>query len=107
MGLSKVYPALIRALDESEEVDLLLVSITDVPTTLPDLADAIAGMSGQLSKPMCVFWGSRNRDLRPMHRLQNAHVPCYRTTAATVNAAAALVQSGRASAANAGSLWHS
>jgi acyl-CoA synthetase (NDP forming) len=102
----KVYPALIRALDESEEVDLLLVSITDVPTTLPDLADAIAGMSPQLSKPMCVFWGSRNQDLGPMYRLQNAHVPCYRTTAAAVNAAAALVQSGRASAANAGLLWH-
>jgi acyl-CoA synthetase (NDP forming) len=86
----KIYPALIRALDESEEVDLLLVSITDVPTTFPNLADAIIAMSAQIAKPICVFWGSRDRDLEPMRRLQRVGIPCYRTTAAAVSAVAAL-----------------
>jgi acyl-CoA synthetase (NDP forming) len=88
----KVYPALILALDESDEVDLLLVSITDIPTTDPDLAEAISAVATRMTKPICVFWGSRNTDLGPMQRLERAGIPCYRTTAAAINAAAALAQ---------------
>lgn len=87
----KVYPALIGAIDNSDEVDLFLVSITDVPTTFPELADALCAIRGQITKPLCVFWGSRDRDLQPMRRLEGASIPCYRSTTAAVNAAAALV----------------
>jgi acetyltransferase len=90
----KVYPALIDALDESDEIDLLLLSITDVPTTYPDLADALCAMRAQIAKPICVYWGSRDRDLKPMQRLQSAGIPCYRTTVAAVNAAASLAHGG-------------
>jgi acetyltransferase len=86
----KVYPAIIRALDSSEEVDLLLVSITDVPTTFPDLANALCAIKSQIHKPVCVFWGSRDRDLEPMRRLEEVGIPCFRSTTAAVNAAAAL-----------------
>jgi acetyltransferase len=86
----RVYPAMIGALDNSDEVDLLVLSITDVPTTFPELAEALCTISDRVTKPLCVFWGSRNRDLEPMRRLEGAGIPCYRSTTAAVNAAAAL-----------------
>ncbi len=86
----RVYPAMIGALDSSDEVDLLLLSITDVPTTFPELAEALCTISDRVTKPLCVFWGSRNRDLEPMRRLEGVGIPCYRSTTAAVNAAAAL-----------------
>ncbi|HVL72004.1 MAG TPA: CoA-binding protein [Beijerinckiaceae bacterium] len=86
----KVYPALVRALQDSGEYDLVLVSITDVPTTFPDLAEALAALAPDLDKPVCVFWGARDQDLESMRRLQAAGLPCYRTTRAAATAAAAL-----------------
>jgi acyl-CoA synthetase (NDP forming) len=86
----RVYSALIRALDSSEEIDALLLSITDVPTTFPDLAEALCNLKGQLKKSLCVFWGSRDGDLEPMRRLQSVGIPCYRSTTAAVKAVAAL-----------------
>jgi acyl-CoA synthetase (NDP forming) len=90
----RVYPALIRALDQSEEVDSILVSITDVPTTSPDLADALCATRVQISKPICVFWGSRDSDIEPMQRLQSAGIPCYRSTTSAVDALVALTHAG-------------
>jgi acyl-CoA synthetase (NDP forming) len=89
-----VYPALIREINASREVDGMLISITDVPTTFPDLANALVA-EGRFGRPVVVYWGSRNADLEPMSRLQMAGIPCYRSTRAAVAALAQLCRPAR------------
>ena len=88
-----VYPQLIKLLDASGEVDMILVSITDVATTLPALTEAIAAVQKScLRTSLCVYWGSRAQDLGAMLPLQQALIPCYSTTRAAAKAVAALSQ---------------
>lgn len=84
-----VYPALIREINASGEVDGTLISITDVPTTFPDLANALIA-EGKFGRPVVVYWGSQNADLEPMSRLQMAGIPCFRSTRTAVSALAQL-----------------
>ena len=89
-----VYPALIQEINSSDEVDGLLISITDVPTTFPDLANTLVA-EGRFGRPAVVYWGSRNADLEPMYRLQMAGIPCFRSTRAAVSALAHLCRAAR------------
>lgn len=84
----KVYPAVMRHLAASGEVDALLVAITDVPTTVPDLADAMSSLP-KLGVPAFVYWGSRDADVDRMYRIQASGIPCYRNTRETALALAA------------------
>jgi acyl-CoA synthetase (NDP forming) len=92
----KVYPSILDRLAESGEVDLVIVCITDVAATLPALATALATWaSSRLSMPMVVFWGARDRDRENMQILEQAGVPCYRTTLEAAGAATALASLSR------------
>ena len=94
----KVYPPLIRALLASDEVDLLMVSITDVATGLEALMHALGEAVTQpvagktVAKPVYVYWGSRQNEVKNMHILEAARIPCYRSTVEVVRVAAAIVQ---------------
>ena len=93
---AKVYPSILDRLAESGEVDLVIVSVTDVAATLPALATALATWSSsRLSLPMVVYWGARDRDRENMQILEQAGVPCYRTTVEAASAAAALASLSR------------
>jgi acyl-CoA synthetase (NDP forming) len=88
---AKVYPWVMGELADSGEVDLIIVSVTDVAATLPDLASALANWpKRQLSVPIVVYWGARYRDLENMQILERASIPCYHSTFETVSGAAAL-----------------
>jgi acyl-CoA synthetase (NDP forming) len=76
-----IYPELMRLIDASGEIDLILVSITDVATTLPALAAAIAALNNDgLRSSLLVYWGSRAQDLEGMRALEQARVPCFSST---------------------------
>ena len=97
---SKLYPPLIQTLSASEEVDLLIVVIIDVATTLEDLMAALSDLMAQSRgnafpvKPLYVYWGSRDNMLPHMRILEEAHIPCYRSTLETVRAAAGISRYG-------------
>jgi hypothetical protein len=44
---------------------------------------------------MVVYWGARDRDRENMQTLEQAGVPCYRTTVEAASAAAALASLSR------------
>jgi len=90
-----IYPAVLEMLDRSGEVDLAIISITDVAATLPDLARAIAACARKLSISLIVFWGARHRDRDNMVLIEQAGVPCYPTTREAAQAAAALAGTAR------------
>jgi len=92
---AKVYPSVLSRLAESGEVDLAIVSITDVAAALPDLTAALAlwaseHASARKALPLVVYWGARNRDHENMRVLERAGIPCYRTTVEAACGAAAL-----------------
>lgn len=92
-----IYPAIVEDIAASGEADLVIASITDVPTTLPDLALQLGARArAGFGLPLVVFWGSRDADLAKMAPLQAAHIPCYRSTRDLVQVAAGLaVVAGR------------
>ncbi len=97
----KVYPPLIRALLASDEVDLLMVSITDVATDLKPLMYALGEAVNQgaqimnAAKPVYVYWRSRQNSLKNMRILETARIPCYQSTLETVRVAAAVSRYAR------------
>jgi acyl-CoA synthetase (NDP forming) len=93
---AKVYPSVLKKLAESREVDLAIVSITDVAATLPDLAAAlVAWQAGGKPLPIVVYWGARDRDRENMRILERAGIPCYRSTSEAIHGAAALASLSR------------
>lgn len=87
----RVYPEIIRRMNASNEIDCMIVCVTDVASTLPGLADALIALSrNDQLVPLVIFWGSRDGDLELMRRLQAENIPCYRSTRSAVRAAAAL-----------------
>jgi acyl-CoA synthetase (NDP forming) len=87
----KIYPAVLDELAQSGEVDLAIVSVTDVAATLPDLAVALTQWTQRVhTLPVVVYWGARHRDHDNMLRIERAGVPCYPSTREAVSAAAAL-----------------
>ena len=97
---SKLYPPLIQTLSASEEVDLVIVTIIDVATTVEELMVALTETVAQAregvfpAKPLYVYWGARDNMLPHMRILEAAHIPCYRSTLETVRAAAGISRYG-------------
>jgi acyl-CoA synthetase (NDP forming) len=89
---AKVYPLVLEELAKSGEIDLAIVSVTDVAATLPDLASALATWSAtrQPAMPTVVYWGARHRDHDNMRIVERGSGPCYRSTSEAVRSAAAL-----------------
>jgi acyl-CoA synthetase (NDP forming) len=87
----KVYPLVLEELAASGEIDLAIVSVTDVAATLSDLASALATWSARRhSMPIVVYWGARHRDHDNMMLIERAFGPCYQSTSEAVRGAAAL-----------------
>jgi acyl-CoA synthetase (NDP forming) len=92
---AKVYPWVMSQLADSGEVDLIIVSVTDVAATLPELTSALASWpTRQGSLPIVVYWGARYRDLENMQILERAGIPCYHSTFETVIGASAVTLFG-------------
>lgn len=90
----RLYPLVLDEIARSGEADLIAVSVTDVPTTGPDLAQSLAQAIPGLGVPTAVYWASRDSDVANMAPLQAARVPCYRATRELALALAALAHSG-------------
>jgi acetyltransferase len=94
----KLYPQLLQTLFASDEVDILIVTIIDVATTLEPLMHSVAETVGMahsevaLAKPIYVYWAAPHsmRDHRQI--LQRARIPCYQSTLSTARTAAAICQ---------------
>jgi len=92
----KLYPPLLEALFASEEVDILLVTIIDVATTLEPLMHAVtevvtqAQIEGNPAKPIYIYWASPHTMRRHRQILQRARIPCYQSTLSTVRIAGAI-----------------
>lgn len=90
-----IYPRVVRDLADSGEIDMVLCSITDVATTLPELSANLARLATAIDLPVVAVWGSRDEDATGLATLQAAGVPCYRSTREAVRAAASLAQDHR------------
>jgi acyl-CoA synthetase (NDP forming) len=88
-----VYPDVLHEIACSGEVDLVIVSVTDVATTLPELVQALAtwARSGD-AMPAVIYWGARDCERENMRTLEAARIPCYRSTREAVCAAGALIR---------------
>jgi acyl-CoA synthetase (NDP forming) len=92
----KVYPPLIQTLFSSEEIDLLIVTVIDIATTLQELMHAIVETvttsCGDVAskKPIYVYWASPESKLPNMRILERAQIPCYQSTLSTARTAAAI-----------------
>lgn len=90
-----VYPAVLRLIIADENIDQVIVTITDVATGVDPLAPAMTALMQDpdirnASKPIYVFWGSRDDMLANMKILESARLPCYRTTLEVVRTVAAI-----------------
>ena len=96
----RVYPPLMKTLLGSAEIDLLIVAVLDVATTIDALMVAITETVRQFPpdvgslKPLYVYWASRNSMMKNMAILEEAHIPCYRSTHETIRVAAAISRYG-------------
>jgi acetyltransferase len=96
----RVYPPLMKALLASAEIDLLIVAVLDVATTIDALMAAITKTVRQLPpddgslKPLYVYWASRNSMMKNMAILEETHIPCYRSTLETIRVAKAISRYG-------------
>lgn len=103
---ASAYPAIMRILLESDEVDLLMICITDVGTAIDELAPAIIeavrehGARNAAGKPVYVYWGARDDMLANQRVLEAGKVPCYRTTLEVVRTAALIADHAQAGGAS-------
>lgn len=92
----KIYPAVLNELAASGEVDVIVISVTDVATTLPELREGLIGYGQKSGVPLVIYWGCREQDRVHMRGLEAAMFPCYTSPQETVRAAAALSHAGPA-----------
>lgn len=80
------YPPLLRALLASEEVDMVLVAILDVATTIEPLMHALveavreARQALPVPKPVYVYWSAPLGTREHRQLLQRAQLPCYQSS---------------------------
>jgi acyl-CoA synthetase (NDP forming) len=92
----KLYGPLLRTFFASDEVDILLVTIIDVATTVKPLMHAVTEVVAQArieatpAKPVYVYWASPHNMREHRQILQTARIPCYQSTLSTVRVAAAI-----------------
>jgi acetyltransferase len=92
----EMYPPLMETLLESDEIDLLIVTVIDMATALPELMQAIAETMERQRigidrpKPVLVYWASPPGFRHHRQLLQASGVPCYASTLSVVRVAAAV-----------------
>jgi acyl-CoA synthetase (NDP forming) len=85
-----------EALLGSDEVDLLIVTVIDMATALPELMEAIAATverhraESDRPTPVLTYWAAPPGVRHHRQMLQASGVPCYSSTLSTVRVAAAL-----------------
>jgi acetyltransferase len=94
---ARLYPPLIAMLLDSGEVDMVIATVIDVASEIPDLAAALASSEEQrraqgADAPVYVYFGAPDRALANRHTLEEAGVPCYGSTAEVVRVAAAVAE---------------
>jgi acetyltransferase len=88
-----VYPLILDAIVDSAEVDLVMMCVTDVATTLPELVTALLDWNMRRpSAPIVVYWGARDSDCAGMRILESNRIPCFRSTREVVAATRALIR---------------
>lgn len=98
----EVYPPVLEALLDADCVDLAVVGITDVATGIDNLATALVDLQarrrerGGAAKPVYVYWGARDDKLANMRVLEEAGIPCYRSTWETIAAIGVYARGGAA-----------
>jgi acetyltransferase len=99
----EMYPPLMKTLLGSEEVDMVIITVIDVATTVEPLMAAISetvaehGAGADRPKPVLVYWAAPPGFRHHRQLLQATRVPCYPSTLSTVRVAAAISQHGRLS----------
>jgi acetyltransferase len=96
----RLYPPLISALLDSDEIDMVIVTVIDVASEIAELADSLAVFEAQRrtahdDKPVYVYFGAPDRALANRRTIEAARLPCYASTAEVVRAAAAVAPAGR------------
>jgi acetyltransferase len=99
----EMYPPLMETLLESDEIDLLIITVIDMATVSAELMEAITEAAQKHTtesdrpKPVLTYWmappGFRHR----RQTLQASRVPCYSSTLSTVRVAAAITEYARPS----------
>ena len=97
---ARLFPGLIAALQDSGEIDLILVTVIDVASELPALAEALAAAERQRLTvahpvPVYVYFGAPDRALANRRTLEEARIPCYVTTQEIVRVAASALPMSR------------
>ncbi len=92
---ARLYPPLISALLDSDEIDMVIATVIDVASEIPELAEALAAHQTQrradgATKPVYVYFAAPDRALANRHTLERAGLPCYGSTAEIVRVAAAV-----------------
>ncbi len=97
----EMYPPLMEALLDSDELDLLIITVIDMATALPDLMQAVTSAvqthmtNNNRPTPVLALWVAPPGFTHHRQMLQTAGVPCYSSTLSTVRVAAAMSQHGR------------
>lgn len=98
-----IYPPLMDALLDSDEIDLLVVTVIDMATALSALMPAIVGSvrrhaeTGVRPKPVLVLWVAPPQWASNRATLEEAGLPCYSSSLTVARVAASLA--GRAGGA--------
>lgn len=100
----EMYPPLMDTLLGSDEIDLLIVTVIDMATALPDLMEAISGTVARHAahharpKPVLIYWVAPPGFRHHRQMLQASGIPCYSSTLSAVRVAAAMSEWGRRAA---------
>lgn len=92
----QMYPPLMETLLESDEIDMLIITVIDMATALEELMHAIDDTvrrhttNSDRPKPVLVLWVAPPGFRHHRQMLQTSRVPCYPSTLSTVRVAAAL-----------------
>ncbi len=92
----QICPPLIRAFQETDEVDILILTVIDIGATQEKFMHALRDMMSQKqaksdgAKPIFVFWSSTHKELENMRILEKTGIPCYSSTMETVKAVSAI-----------------
>ena len=93
----QICPPLIRAFQETDEVDILILTVIDIGAIQEKFMYAIAETNSEakdddhfFQKPVYIFWGSTRNELQNMRILEDAHIPCYHSTLETVHATSSI-----------------
>ncbi len=92
----EMYPPLMKALLDSDEIDMLIITVIDVATSVARLMEAVGEFAHTYStdtkqpKPVLTYWAAPPGFRHHRQLLQAARVPCYPSTLSTVRVAAAI-----------------